>query len=211
MSEGSRTVRIVTQDEALLASARGAVAALDGWEIAEPQSVEDLLVSEPAPGDVILLDAWLRNENVYESCSRLAGKTRCRTWVVTGERNDLAGPIAAFCGATGVIERPLSGGQLRAILDIDSTARELPEQTRGESEDRIPPERLLRDLAGDRATRLIDSLTDPETGLFSYDYLTFKLDEEFKRSKRFKLPLVVVMLGFEGQADEAALGAPGRP
>lgn len=207
MTEPSRTIRIVTNDEALLASARGAVASLEGWSMGDPQTVEDLLARRPSPGDVILLDAWLRAENVYESCRRLTGKTRCRTFVVTDDRNGLADEIASFCGATGTIRRPLSADALRRILGDVATTHALPEDRREDVGDRELPERLLRDLTGDGSQRLIDALTDPETGLFSYDYLTFKLDEEFKRARRFDTPLSCVMLGFEGQADEEVLGA----
>ncbi len=203
-----RTIRIVTSDEALFASARGAAAALEGWEIAEPQSVEELLAKKLPGGDVILLDAWLRSENVYESCRRLTGRTRCRTYVVTDGRNDLAEEIAAFCGATGTIQRPLSGERLRALLEGSlEEHRSLPSERRGEeSGEHALPERLLRDLVGESSHRLIDALTDPETGLYNYDYLTFKLDEEFKRARRFDQPLSCVMLGFEGQVDDTVLG-----
>ena len=208
MAEGRKSIRIVTSDEALFASARGAVAALEGWEIAEPQSVEELLAQRPHPGDVILLDAWLRSENVYESCRRLTGKTRCRTYVVTDGRNGFAEEIAAFCGATGTIQRPLSGERLRALLAGGGEEhRTLPPERRGEtSGDQALPERLLRDLVGESSHRLIDALTDPETGLYNYDYLTFKLDEEFKRARRFEQPLACVMLGFEGQVEDSVLG-----
>jgi diguanylate cyclase (GGDEF)-like protein len=208
MTEPKRTVRIVTDDEALFATTRGAVAALDGWEIAEPQSVEELLARKVPPGDVILVDAWLRTENVYESCRRLTGKTRCRTYIVTDGRNDHAEEIAAFCGATGTIQRPISGERLRALFgDPSLEKRVLPDDRRGEGAvEHALPERLLRDLVGEGAHRLIDALTDPETGLYAYDYLTYKLDEEFKRARRFEQPLSCVMLGFEGQVDEEVLG-----
>jgi diguanylate cyclase (GGDEF)-like protein len=209
MPDGTHTLRIVTTDEALLASTRGAAASLEGWQMAEPQTVEDLLARKPASGDVILLDAWLRHENVYESCRRLVGKTRCRIFIVIDERNKMADALAAFAGATGTLQRPIAGARLRALLDATATAqRALPGDIRQiESPmERALPERLLRELTGERAKRLLDALTDPETGLYSYDYLTFKLDEEFKRSKRFGQPLACVMLGFEGQADEGVLG-----
>jgi diguanylate cyclase (GGDEF)-like protein len=207
MPEPKRTVRIVTNDEALFATTRGAVASLEGWEIGEPQSVEELLAKRVAPGDVILIDAWLRTENVYESCRRLTGKTRCRTYIVTDSRNGFAEEIAAFCGATGTLQRPLSGERLRALLGESAPdVRALATDHRGQgSVEHALPERLLRDLVGEGSHRLIDALTDPETGLYSYDYLTFKLDEEFKRARRFDLPLSCVMLGFEGQVDEAVL------
>ncbi|NOT31895.1 MAG: diguanylate cyclase [Planctomycetes bacterium] len=208
MPEPKRTVRIVTNDEALFATTRGAVAALEGWEIAEPQSVEELLAKKPAPGDLILIDAWLRTENVYESCRRLTGKTRCRTYIVTDARNGFADEIAAFCGATGTLQRPLSGERLRALLaDASQEKRTLPTEQRGHAtSEQALPERLMRDLVGEGSHRLIDALTDPETGLFNYDYLTYKMDEEFKRARRFEQPLSCVMLGFEGQVEESVLG-----
>ncbi|HEX6886426.1 MAG TPA: GGDEF domain-containing protein [Planctomycetota bacterium] len=206
MPDPKRTVRIVTNDEALYATTRGAVAALEGWEFAEPQSVEDLLAHRVSPGDVILIDAWLRTENAYESCRRLTGKTRCRTYLVTDGRNGFAEEIAAFCGATGTLQRPISGERLRALLaEAGPEKRVLPAEQRGAVEHSLP-ERLLRDLVGEGSHRLIDALTDPETGLYNYDYLTYKLDEEFKRSRRFEHPLSCVMLGFEGQVEEEVLG-----
>jgi len=209
MPEGSRTIRIVTNDEALFAATRGAASSLAGWKIAEPQTTEDLLVARPEPGDLILVDAWLRTENVYESCRRLTGKTRCRTFVVTDDRNVLAESIASFCGATGTLQRPISGEKLRAIVEASlAPTSKLPTDDRGSPEsERILPEALLRDLSGDGSNRLIDALTDPETGLFGYGYLVFKLDEEFKRARRFEHPLSCVMLGFDGQADESVLAA----
>jgi len=207
MPEPKRTVRIVTNDEALFATTRGAVAALEGWEVAQPQSVEELLARKIPVGDVILVDAWLRAENVYESCRRLTGKTRCRTFVVTDGRNGHAEEIAAFCGATGTLQRPISGERLRALLsEPTAEKRVLAADQRGHvPAEHALPERLLRDLVGEGSHRLIDALTDPETGLYNYEYLTFKLDEEFKRARRFELPLSCVMLGFEGQLDEDGL------
>ena len=206
MGKATRTIRIVTNDEALFASARGAAAALEDWEISEPQSVEDLLASDIDSGDVILMDAWLRTENVYESIRRLTGKARCRIYVVTDKRNTHAESIASFCGATGVLGRPLSGEHLRTLLADVSRSIALPSDSRGQEFERSLPENLVRDLVGETSSRLLDALTDPETGLYSYEYLTFKLDEEYKRAVRFKLPLSCVMLGFDGQADEDVLG-----
>jgi len=51
----------------------------------------------------------------------------------------------------------------------------------------------------------VQALVDPETSLFNYGFLNYKLDEEFKRAQRFRHPLSCVMLGFEGQANEECL------
>jgi GGDEF domain-containing protein len=201
-----KSIRIVTTDEALLASARAAVSGLKGWTLEEPLSIEALLQASIPSGDVILLDAWQRTENVYESCRRLTGRTKCRTYVVTDLDNNLADPISLFCGATGTLRRPLSSDALRAVIERGSPRPELAAERRGEKDPRDLPQELLQALVGERSPRLVDVMIDPETGLFSYDYLKFKLDEEFKRSQRFDQPLSCVMLGFEGQVDEAALG-----
>ena len=135
------------------------------------------------------------------------GLTPNRTYVVVDGRNGFAEEIAAFCGATGIVQRPLSGEALRELLELEQErTRELPTDLRGDDSKQFLPERLLKDLVGEGAHRLIDALTDPETGLYNYDYLSFKLDEEFKRARRFDQPLSCVMLGFEGQVEDAVLG-----
>ncbi len=207
MGDGLRTIRVVTTDESLMASARAAVQTMAGWEIASVPSVAELLARPPAPGDVILIDSWLRSGNVYESCRKLAGQTRCRTFVVTDHGNDLAESIARFCGATGVLQRPLVPSRVReSIAANERAAPELMRDRRGlENEDAILPVDLLTDISGAPDENLVSALTDPETSLFNYAFLNYKLDEEYKRSRRFGQPLSCVMLGFEGQVDENAL------
>src|SRR6185295_4740059 len=66
-------------------------------------------------------------------------------------------------------------------------------------------EKLLTDIAGKPDLNLVGALTDPETSLFNYAFLNYKLDEEFKRARRFDHPLSCVMLGFEGRGEEQTL------
>lgn len=219
MGDGLRTVRVVSTDESLVANARAACEALEGWEVDAVDTVEALQARPPVAGDIILLDAWLRGENVYETCRRLTGTLRCRMFVVTGVGNRLAEPIARFSGATGVLERPITRTALSEALGASTGPRpSLPSQQRSDAPAPAPapgaapassrelPEALLVDIrSGERDQRLASAVCDPETGLFNYGFLNFKLDEEFKRAKRFGHPLSCVMLGFEGQADEATL------
>lgn len=208
MGDGLRTVRILTNDESLMASARSAVEVYEGWEVAQIRSQEELTSSPPVEGDLLLIDAWSRGENVYEFCRRLAGRTRCQTFLVVEHYNDLAEPIARFCGATGVLCRPLGRSDLATMLGGDIQPRApLPVEGRGRQDQAIElPEALLRDIqTGQPDPMLIKALIDPATGLFNYAFLNFKLDEEFKRARRFERPLACVMLGFEGQAADDVL------
>ncbi len=207
MGDGLRTIRVVTTDESLMASARAVVQTMAGWELATVPSVAEILARPPAPGDVILVDSWLRSGNVYESCRKLAGQTRCRTFMVADHGNELAEPIARFCGATGVLHRPLVPSQVRELLATNDRANpELMRDRRGlESDDAVLPVELLTDISGTPDDNLVSALTDPETSLFNYAFLNYKLDEEYKRARRFGQPLSCVMLGFEGQVDENVL------
>jgi diguanylate cyclase (GGDEF)-like protein len=207
MGDGLRTIRVVTTDESLLSNVRAAASAIDGWEVAHTNTVDELLQGTPALGDVVLLDGWLRSGNVYENCRRLTGNTRCRTNVVVEHDNRLAEPIARFCGATGVLNRPIVPSRMREALAATSgPPAALPREHRGAHEETtVFPEKLLQDLAGEPGESLVSALTDPDTGLFNYAFLEFKLDEEFKRARRFGEPLACVMLGFEGQVEENVL------
>src|SRR5688500_11085177 len=191
MGDGLRTLRLVTNDESLLASARAAAAALEGFELQHSRTVDELLAKPPAPGDVILLDHLLRSANVYESCRALTGKTRCRTFVVVEAGNSSAESIAHFCGATGVLHRPLNGAALRKALETHSDPRAaLPANARSEKKHApVFPEAMFTNAAGDPDAQMREVLTDPDTGLFNFAYLKIKLDEEFKRAARFGQPL----------------------
>jgi GGDEF domain-containing protein len=206
MGDGLRCVRVLGADGSLLATAKAAVKALGGYEFDAPKSLDELIARPPVAGDVILLDAKLREPNVYEACRTLVGKTRCRTFVVVDADNRYANGIAHFCGATGTIEKPLSVAALRKALEQGAGPRpELPQAARKVETKPVLPEQLLRDLAGAADHELVVALSDPETNLFSYAFIAFKLDEEFKRAQRFGQPLSCVMLGFEGEAAERTL------
>ena len=207
MPDGLRTIHLVSSDESLIVAARSAVKALGGYEFAGSKTSAQLIALPPVAGDVILLDAATREGNVYEICRSLLGKTRCRTFIAIEKDNRHAHGIAHFCGATGTLKKPLSAADLRRVLDASGAPRpELPAAARAsESKEPVLPQQLLRDLSGAVDGSLVSALTDPETDLFNYAYLNYKLDEEFKRSQRFAQPLSIVMLGFEGEAAEQVL------
>lgn len=209
MADGLRTIHVLTTDETLLAQGRAAAGVLEGWEISGVETVDGLLARPPIAGDVILIDKWLRGENVYEICRKLTGRARCRTFVLAEHGNDAGEAIAHFCGASGLLTRPITASALReALADHAGPRPPLPQDAResGEGKPELP-EDLLKDIATERPNaNLVAALTDPETSLFNFAFLNFKLDEEFKRARRFGEPLSCVMLGFEGQAGPDVLG-----
>jgi len=218
MGDALRTIHVVGHDDALLAQVQNAVGNgaqegrdeyFQGWRVQHVPTHDMLVSNPPAPGDVLLIDAWARGRNVYEFLRQLAGRTRCRTFVVVEERNSLAEPIARFCGASGVMHRPLNATKLRAAFEMaGGVSPALPTEHRGQADrgEFVLPEALLRHIsAGTEDRSLVTALIDPSTGLFNFAFLNYKLDEEFKRARRFDMPLACVMLGFEGQATSEVL------
>lgn len=205
MSDGLRTIHLVTTDDSLEHSTRLAVEGLNGWSFTRVQSIDELLERPPISSDVVLLDKWLRGGIVYELLRDMTARTQGRTFLLC-DHNDTGEPIAKFCGATGVFRRPISTRQLCDALEHASEpAAPLPSEQRGEVEDLVLPEQLLTDISGKPDESLVSSLVDPETSLFNYAFLNYKLDEEFKRAKRFGQPLSCVMLGYEGQVEPFVL------
>ena len=209
--DGLRTVWILTQDAALTASAKAAVTPVEGWEVATFESPEELVAAPPVAGDVLILDAWMRDRNVYEFCRELAGRVRARMYIAVEMGNTMGAALARFSGAAGVLERPLNPSRMRTILEgAPQAGRSMPQDQRSDSNTggraNDLPQSLLADLhTGNSDASLVQATIDAETGLFNYAFLGYKVDEEFKRARRFELPLAFVMVGFESQADEATL------
>ena len=231
MGDGLRSIRIATHDDSVLASARAAVessastdGALAGWSVARVERWQELTEAPPTPGDVLIIDAWSRttgpgDRNVYEVLRQLSGRTRCRTFLLVDQGNQEAESIARFCGATGSISRPLSASKLTALLGPSGGPRpSLASQARGTGREEDLPEALLETLMTGAAfsssappqrehrdDALLKAVIDPVTGLFNFSFLSYKLDEEFKRARRFHAPLACAMLGFESQASDEVL------
>ncbi len=228
MGDALRSIRIATQDQSVLSTARAALSAaqgagaLEGFAVQQVGAWRDLVEAPPAPGDVLVLDSWLKDGNVYEMLRRLAGRTKCRTYVLIEGQNHVSEPIARFCGATGVLERPITRAKLEGVLGESGGPRTaLASEGRGAATAEGPaftfPETLLAELTGtapsggesaparEETDAIMGALIDPATGLFNYSFLSYKLDEEFKRARRFHSPLACAMLGFESQASDDTL------
>ena len=238
MGDGLRSIRIATLDDSVLATARAAVESardlsgdeLSGWEVEHLAGRREIIENPPVAGDVLLIDAWLPTSgpadgNVYELLRQLSGRTKCRTFLLVEDDNGFAEPIARFCGATGVLTRPLSASKLRNALGLSSGPRpSLASDGRGAAQDgdQLPAALLehlassgafsapalgepLRDRTNERSEALMKAVIDPVTGLFNFEFLSYKLDEEFKRARRFNAPLACAMLGFESQASDDVL------
>ena len=169
----------------------------------------DELTAAVTRDSTVLIDEALSTPSAFALCRQLRSDPGCRVFLLLRSEASVAAPIARFCGAQGALTLSAegSGEELFDALSegpdpvpIDRLLRESGEG--GEDEIRRG---VLRDLESVSRGGVLESITDPETKLFNYEFLIFKLDEEYKRASRFKFPLSCVMLGFEGEASENVL------
>ncbi|MBL8900385.1 MAG: diguanylate cyclase [Planctomycetes bacterium] len=157
---------------------------------------------------LVVLDEALPGGNAFALCRKLRTSGKHRIAMLLRSEAPLAGPIATFCGAGLALSYPEGLDDLKSEVGGEAKSVALDELLRrGEAggEDAIR-DGVLKDLESlSSGGGLLDAITDPETKLFNYPFLLFKLDEEYKRSARFKFPLSCVVFGFEGEASENVL------
>ncbi|MAE76158.1 MAG: hypothetical protein CMJ85_04735 [Planctomycetes bacterium] len=155
-----------------------------------------------AADELVVLAAG--SPHVFATCARLK-RPGVRVTVAIAcddEERELVEPIARFCMAEGtvswrdLIDGPSTvlGGLIRSgkpTEAVDVLLARLEERLGDDV--RVLADGVLRGLSTERERSFIESVTDAETGLFQGSFMAFKLEEEFKRSWRFRLPLAVVL------------------
>jgi len=204
----AHTLRWIGADAAAAGAARVAAEGLEGWRF-EAHADAGGRAPSANSGDVLLLDAHNSASNVYELCRAWIGRTGCRSFVVTDADPKLAEGIAQFCGASGVLPRKLTAAALRRAIGAPQPRAALPASGRSKSaktpKKPVFPRSKMREMSGAIDTHLVAAITDPETNLFNYAFLNYKLDEEFKRASRFGQPLSCVLVGLDGECETQTL------
>ncbi|PIE23713.1 MAG: hypothetical protein CSA62_06290 [Planctomycetota bacterium] len=178
--------------------------AASGLEIAElnPATIAD----EVQDLDLLLLPSSRADCNPFLLCSQLKAPYRPRIYILflcPEEELSYVEPIAQFCladgsFATGPQQDDRLLGQMLRILDRpkpkvspDELLKKLEGKIGGEPE--ALANRVMTGLSAERERSFVERVTDPESGLFEGEFMAFKLEEEFKRSWRFRMPLSVLL------------------
>jgi diguanylate cyclase (GGDEF)-like protein len=173
--------------------------------------VEAGIPAEVRRGDVYLLDAATPRGaevvpagNAFSQCRDLKRDPSVLVFLAIREGDAYGAEIARFCLADGVVFVAGDGA-----LDLSRIAERLaPRRGRtgvdellGQIEGRVGAgsaeqfgSALQKSLAAAEAPGAVARWTDAETGLFDGPFAGFKLDEEFKRARRFHQPLSLVLL-----------------
>ena len=169
--------------------------------------------TDPAPGDLVVLDATAGLQvggsdsvlgNAFSACRAIKREPRTRVFVVIASDDPFGEEIARFCMADGVLRRAGEGlvGLERLAGPGGPSDRTRPPVDdlldRYETRLQDDPERAASALERIAAEADSDSVTarftDAETGLYDGAFAGFKLDEELKRAVRFHHPLSLLLL-----------------
>ena len=152
----------------------------EGYQVIEASNGEDCLaLYEEKRPDLVLLDAMMPNMNGFECCSRLLelpGTANLPIIMVTGLEDQASVDWAFDVGATDFVTKPIHWPILRRrvknVLEKGYLYREL--------------ERVNQQLKQ-------HAITDALTGLANRRYFDECLDREWKRSRRDRSPLSLII------------------
>ncbi|MEZ6194969.1 MAG: diguanylate cyclase [Planctomycetota bacterium] len=165
--------------------------------------------------DAVVLEPLLAKVNGLEVLRRLKedGEGFTGPIVLTLDDGDTyTENRALICGADGIVKRDAEGRLPRGALA--AKLRSLLSESRlvSDRSEEIDELRRILDGAGDAIRSenpILSHVTDSLTGLFNRPYLDLKLAEEFKRTRRFAIPLALVEIELvtedpEAQEDDSA-------
>ncbi len=190
-------------------------AAAGNREGMEVRSFEEAgeLSSFPSPALAVLDTRW-KGSNAYEAALFLKSKPGVNVLLLGDPAfREEAAELGAFTGSR-VLFPPLRPEEIGSVLREENPLRDRPSpgEILREREENLDQEvfsrRVLQGLSNweESGESLVQSLLDPETGLFHQGFMKLRMEEEVKRARRFHQVLTLVLVHLEGPP-----GDPGPP
>lgn len=177
----------------------------EGFKVLATSSGRDVVGRvETAHAEAVVLDVLLPKMNGLQVLKELKGRPGGPVVVTVVDDGDTyTENRALICGADAILKRGADGRLVPGALGAKLRSLIAEAAVLGRPGDADDP--LQRILDGARAgghgeNPVLTHITDDVTGLFNADYLAIKLAEEFKRARRFRVPLTFVLL--EARAGE---------
>lgn len=160
-----------------------------------------------SPPDVAVLEVFLPRKNGFEVLKALKEDARTATvkvMLLLDEDDDYGEHRARLCGADVIHRRPVAPEVLANLVRGCIQESSLHSTEAADSAEALGLEAMLEAMEGRAQSEnpLIAHITDKLTGLYNEPYMELKVAEEFKKARRFSIPLSCVAVGFD---DEGAL------
>ncbi|MBC8329416.1 MAG: GGDEF domain-containing protein [Planctomycetes bacterium] len=159
-------------------------------------------------GEVVVAPALLAPRSVHEWTLVFLRHAKTLIWLLTdGDLLDADG-LARFVGAQGALAKPVDPAMLADRLASPFGAARPLRPDPIAADDSALGSSLGAILKGREASQrdlFVQTITEQESGLYTLAYWEHRLDEEFKRSSRFRFPLGLAGFAFDGEVDEDVL------
>ncbi|RMH01191.1 MAG: diguanylate cyclase [Planctomycetota bacterium] len=176
-------------------------------EIRVAATLDELERAGAEGGQLVLDPALVQPHGVHEWTLAFLRRCRALVWILSdGDLRDADG-LARFVGAQGAIARPIVAEALAERLASPFGAaplRPAPIQPDDHAL-RASVDKILAGRESGERDQFVRTITEQDSGLFTLAYWEHRLDEEFKRSQRFRYPLGLAGFAFDGEVGEEAL------
>lgn len=174
-----------------------------GLEVFSTTKGQDVLklAKSNKPG-LVLVDALMPELNGFEICRQIkdnVGKRYVSVVLMTDRADAYSRGRARYVEADEIVEHPVTADQISKILEtpyeeMDSTGKII--LGKKEKHDKFMSS-LLKGRASIKPDGLMAKISDPLTGLCNRAYIHLKLEEEFKKSKRYGTPLSCILVDID--------------
>ncbi len=199
------------------AGARGTVRAFleqNGYEVVEADNGVDALnlVRERQP-DLVFADGVLPKLSGFELCREakaLSDPNPVPVVLAIEESDNYGRGRARAEGADLILTDPLLAEDLQDLLHVEANPKDRVDHMlsgRGGTRDRFLKE-LLR-AGPSRNDPILSRVSDPLTGLHHKEFIGLKVEEEFKKARRYGYALAILLVDVENY--EEALREHGKP
>jgi len=207
----ARPLTILSSDDSVVAGCREA-ASQAGDAVSSVSVLADAGALDAAgtlDGLVVVDPAFMAPLSIQEWSLGFLREHRVLLFLLTSGNHEDADGLARFVGAQGALPLPLDTADLAEHLaspfgaptSLRPQAIEAPDAaTLGASIGEI-----LKGREPQARERFLEAVADGETGLHTPEFWEHRLEEEFKRSSRFRFPLGLAAFSWEGEIDEDAL------
>ena len=207
----ARDLHVLTSDPAVAQACRDAAARAAGAvsSVTVHADAAALSAAGPIDGVVVADPAAVAPHSVQEwAVSFLRGHRVLLFLLTHGEAADADG-LARFVGAQGALALPLDPQALAERLEspfgVPLGGRPEPIATPDAAALGASLAEVLKEREPEARERFLQAVADPDTGLYTPEFWEHRLEEEFKRSARFRFPLGLASFRWEGEIGEDVL------